>query len=240
MTGNSNHKHVQTPTQAHYKILVVDDDPDIVELLQYNLAREGYDVAQAENGKKAIEVAHTFKPNVILMDVMMPVLDGIAACRQLREEQDFRQTHIIFLTARSEEFSEVAAFDAGADDFITKPIKPRALLSRLAAYARRDAQQEEQEQVIEIGGLRIDRTSFAVYKGEEKITLPKKEFELLSFLAATPNKVFTREELLNNVWGSDVYVIARTVDVHIRKVREKIGEDQIRTIKGVGYKFNTD
>ncbi|MBF8964707.1 response regulator transcription factor [Pontibacter sp. FD36] len=231
---------MQTPTQAHYKILVVDDDPDIVELLQYNLAREGYDVAQAENGKKAIEVAHTFKPNVILMDVMMPVLDGIAACRQLREEQDFRQTHIIFLTARSEEFSEVAAFDAGADDFITKPIKPRALLSRLAAYARRDAQQEEQEQVIEIGGLRIDRTSFAVYKGEEKITLPKKEFELLSFLAATPNKVFTREELLNNVWGSDVYVIARTVDVHIRKVREKIGEDQIRTIKGVGYKFNTD
>ncbi|MDO6389465.1 response regulator transcription factor [Pontibacter sp. BT731] len=231
---------MQTPNQAQYKILVVDDDPDIIELLQYNLAREGYDVAQAENGKKAIEVAHAFKPDVILMDVMMPVLDGIAACRQLREEQDFRQTHIIFLTARSEEFSEVAAFDAGADDFITKPIKPRALLSRLAAYARRDAQQEEQEQVIEIGGLRIDRTSFAVYKGEEKITLPKKEFELLAFLAATPNKVFTREELLNNVWGSDVYVIARTVDVHIRKVREKIGDDQIRTIKGVGYKFNTD
>jgi two-component system, OmpR family, alkaline phosphatase synthesis response regulator PhoP len=238
--GEPNPKDVQTPNQAQYKILVVDDDPDIVELLQYNLAREGYDVAQAENGKKAIEVAHAFKPDVILMDVMMPVLDGIAACRQLREEQDFRQTHIIFLTARSEEFSEVAAFDAGADDFITKPIKPRALLSRLAAYARRDAQQEEQEQVIEIGGLRIDRTSFAVYKGEEKITLPKKEFELLAFLAATPNKVFTREELLNNVWGSDVYVIARTVDVHIRKVREKIGDDQIRTIKGVGYKFNTD
>jgi two-component system, OmpR family, alkaline phosphatase synthesis response regulator PhoP len=231
---------VQTPIHPHYKILVVDDDPDIVELLQYNLTREGYHVDQAENGKKAIEVAHTFKPNVILMDVMMPVLDGIAACRQLREEPDFRHTHIIFLTARSEEFSEVAAFDAGADDFITKPIKPRALLSRLAAYARRDAQQEEQEQVIEIGGLRIDRTSFAVYKGDEKITLPKKEFELLAFLAATPNKVFTREELLNNVWGSDVYVIARTVDVHIRKVREKIGEDHIRTIKGVGYKFNTD
>lgn len=231
---------MQTSTQAQYKILVVDDDPDIVELLQYNLAREGYHVAQAENGKKAIEVAHTFKPHVILMDVMMPVLDGIAACRQLREDQDFRQTHIIFLTARSEEFSEVAAFDAGADDFITKPIKPRALLSRLAAYARRDAQQEEQEQVIDIDGLRIDRTSFAVYKGQDKITLPKKEFELLAFLAATPNKVFTREELLNNVWGNDVYVIARTVDVHIRKVREKIGEDHIKTIKGVGYKFNTD
>ncbi|MFD2246136.1 response regulator transcription factor [Pontibacter ruber] len=227
-------------TASNYRILVVDDDPDIVELLHYNLTREGYEVAQAENGKKAIEVAQAFKPNVILMDVMMPVLDGIAACRQLREMNEFRSTHIIFLTARSEEFSEVAAFDAGADDFITKPIKPRALLSRLAAFARRDSQQEAEEKIIDIGGLRIDRTSFAVYKGEDKITLPKKEFELLAFLAATPNKVFSREELLNNVWGSDVYVIARTVDVHIRKVREKIGEDNIKTIKGVGYKFNTD
>lgn len=227
-------------TASNYKILVVDDDPDIVELLQYNLAREGYEVALADNGKKAIEAAQAFKPDVILMDVMMPVLDGIAACRQLREMSEFRHTHIIFLTARAEEFSEVAAFEAGADDFITKPIKPRALLSRLAAFTRRDAQQEEQDQVIEIGNLRIDRTSFAVYKDQEKITLPKKEFELLAFLAATPNKVFTREELLNNVWGNDVYVIARTVDVHIRKVREKIGEENIRTIKGVGYKFNTD
>lgn len=227
-------------TTANYKILVVDDDPDIVELLQYNLTREGYDVAQADNGKKALEVAQSFKPEIILLDVMMPVMDGIDACRHLREMNDFRNTHIIFLTARAEEFSEVAAFDAGADDFITKPIKPRALLSRLAAFTRRDLLQEEQEQVIEIAGLRIDRTSFAVYKGEDKITLPKKEFELLAFLAATPNKVFSREELLNNIWGSDVYVIARTVDVHIRKVREKIGEDNIRTIKGVGYKFNTD
>jgi two-component system, OmpR family, alkaline phosphatase synthesis response regulator PhoP len=225
---------------SNYKVLVVDDDPDIVELLQYNLTREGYDVSVAENGKKAIEVAQATKPDVILMDVMMPVLDGIAACRQLREMNDFRHTHIIFLTARAEEFSEVAAFDAGADDFITKPIKPRALLSRLAAFMRRDAQQEEQDQIIEIGGLRIDRSSFAVFKGDKKITLPKKEFELLSFLAATPNKVFSREELLNNIWGNDVYVIARTVDVHIRKVREKIGEENIKTIKGVGYRFNTD
>lgn len=227
-------------TASNYKILVVDDDPDIVELLQYNLTREGYDVITADNGKKAIDVAVQAKPDVILMDVMMPVLDGIAACRQLRDMGDFRNTHVIFLTARSEEFSEVAAFEAGADDFITKPIKPRALLSRLAAFARRDAQQEEQDQVIEINDLRIDRTSFAVYKEEQKITLPKKEFELLAFLAATPNKVFSREELLNNVWGNDVYVIARTVDVHIRKVREKIGEGNIKTIKGVGYKFNTD
>ncbi|MCJ8163947.1 response regulator transcription factor [Pontibacter sp. E15-1] len=209
-------------------------------MLQYNLTREGYDVSEAENGKQAVAVAQSVKPDIILMDVMMPVLDGIAACRQLRELEEFRNTHIIFLTARSEEFSEVAAFEAGADDFITKPIKPRALLSRLAAYTRRDALQEEENQVIEIGDLRIDRTSFAVYKGDAKITLPKKEFELLSFLAATPNKVYTREELLNNVWGNDVYVIARTVDVHVRKVREKIGEENIKTIKGVGYKFNND
>ncbi|MDQ4139378.1 MAG: response regulator transcription factor [Bacteroidota bacterium] len=221
--------------------MVVDDDPDITELLQYNLAKEGYEVASAENGKEALDTAAKFNPDIILMDVMMPVMDGITACRQLREKPEFRDTYILFLTARSEEFSEIAAFDAGADDFITKPIKPRALLSRLAAHVRRDNQQTSDEhQIIEIGNIRIDRTSFSVYKGDERITLPKKEFELLSFLAATPNKVFNREELLNNVWGTDVYVIARTVDVHIRKVREKIGEDHIKTIKGVGYKFNTD
>ncbi len=211
-----------------------------MELLQYNLTREGYEVSTADNGKKAVEMAKQVKPDIILLDVMMPVMDGITACRQLREQEEFRQTHIIFLTARSEEFSEVAAFEAGADDFITKPIKPRALLSRLAAFARREAQLEGQDKVIEAGDLKIDRTSFAVYKGDEKITLPKKEFELLAFLAATPNKVFTREELLSNIWGNDVYVIARTVDVHVRKVREKVGEGNIKTIKGVGYKFNTD
>ncbi len=224
-----------------YKVLVVDDDPDITELLQYNLEKEGYEVATAENGKEALESAVKFNPDIILMDVMMPVMDGISACRQLREKPEFRETYILFLTARSEEFSEIAAFDAGADDFITKPIKPRALISRLAAHVRRDNQQTgEENKVIQVGNIRIDRTSFSVFKNDERITLPKKEFELLSFLAATPNKVFNREELLNNVWGTDVYVIARTVDVHIRKVREKIGEDHIKTIKGVGYKFNTD
>ncbi|RNI26034.1 response regulator transcription factor [Rufibacter latericius] len=228
-------------TSAKYKILVVDDDPDIVELLQYNLEKEGYEVAHAQNGQVALDTARKFTPDIILLDVMMPVMDGITACRQLRENPKFKDTHILFLTARSEEFSEVAAFDAGADDFIVKPIKPRALISRLAAYKRRDISQgTDQVPVIEIAGLRIDRTSFIVHKGEQKITLPKKEFELLSFLATTPNKVFSRDELLNNVWGNDVFVIARTVDVHIRKVREKIGEDQIKTIKGVGYKFNTD
>ena len=228
-------------TTPNYKILVVDDDPDIVELLQYNLTRENYEVASAENGQVAITTALTFKPDIILMDVMMPLMDGITACRRLRELPDFKETFIIFLTARSEEFSEVAAFEAGADDFINKPIKPRALLSRLAAYVRRDASQSpEANEVIQAGNLRIDRTSFSVFKNDEKITLPKKEFELLAFLATTPDKVFNREELLNNIWGTDVFVIARTVDVHIRKVREKIGEEHIKTIKGVGYKFNRD
>jgi two-component system, OmpR family, alkaline phosphatase synthesis response regulator PhoP len=231
----------QVQTTTHYKILVVDDDPDIVELLQYNLTKENYEVASAENGKAAIKTALAFKPDIILMDVMMPVMDGITACRQLRELPEFKETFIIFLTARSEEFSEVAAFEAGADDFINKPIKPRALLSRLAAYVRRDTHHApDLNEVIEVGNLRIDRTSFSVFRNDEKITLPKKEFELLAFLATTPNKVFNREELLNNIWGTDVFVIARTVDVHIRKVREKIGEDHIKTIKGVGYKFNTD
>lgn len=226
---------------TRYKILVVDDDADIAELLQYNLTKEGYEVAQAENGKEALKVALTFNPDVILLDVMMPVMDGITACRHLRELPEFRDTFIIFLTARSEEFSEVAAFEAGADDFITKPIKPRALLSRLAAFVRRDSHQApDTKEVIQVGNIKIDRTSFSVFRDEERITLPKKEFELLAFLANTPDKVFNREELLNNIWGTDVYVIARTVDVHIRKVREKIGEEHIKTIKGVGYKFNTD
>lgn len=228
-------------TGGNYKVLLVDDDPDIIELLQYNLTKEGFEVASAENGKKAIETANLFNPDIILLDVMMPVMDGIAACRALREQKKFKDTYILFLTARSEEFSEVAAFEAGADDFITKPIKPRALMSRLAAYVRRDNLQNPTDlPEIEIGNLRIDRTSFTVHKGNQKITLPKKEFELLAFLATTPNKVFSREELLNNVWGNDVFVIARTVDVHIRKVREKIGEENIKTIKGVGYKFNND
>ncbi|MBT2556221.1 response regulator transcription factor [Hymenobacter sp. ISL-91] len=223
-----------------YKILVVDDDPDIVELLEYNLRKEGYTVASATDGYQALEIALEFSPDIVLLDVMMPHLDGIAACRQLREQPRFKDTYIIFLTARAEEFSEVAAFDAGADDFIAKPIKPRALLSRLAAYVRRDKEPQHVSDTIEINGLTIDRTGFAVYQDGRKITLPKKEFELLAFLAASPHKVFGREELLQNIWGSDVFVLARTVDVHVRKVREKVGDHHIQTIKGVGYKFNID
>lgn len=232
---------VQAPANPNaYKILVVDDDPDIVELLEYNLRKEGYAVASAPDGRKALEVAPQFGPDIILLDVMMPHLDGIATCRQLREMPKFKDTYIIFLTARAEEFSEVAAFEAGADDFIAKPIKPRALLSRLAAFVRRDRDPQSVQDTIEINGLKIDRTGFSVYQEGRKITLPKKEFELLAFLAATPHKVFGREELLQNIWGNDVFVLARTVDVHVRKVREKVGDHHIQTIKGVGYKFNTD
>ncbi len=227
------------------KILVVDDDPDIVELLTYNLEKEGYLTRTAVNGRQAVEVAQEFVPDVILLDVMMPVLDGIAACRLLRAVPALQSTYILFLTARSEEFSEVAAFEAGADDYLTKPIKPRALLSRLAAALRRERPAAvsapfSNVAVIEVGDIRIDRSAYTVTKDGRKLILPKKEFELLAFLAATPDRVFSRDELLNNIWGSDVFVLARTVDVHIRKVREKIGEENIRTIKGVGYKFNTD
>jgi two-component system alkaline phosphatase synthesis response regulator PhoP len=223
-----------------YKILVVDDDPDIVELLEFNLKKEGYLTASAGDGRRALAVAQEFVPDIILLDVMMPHLDGIATCRLLREQPRLKDTYIMILTARSEEFSEVAAFDAGADDFIAKPIKPRALLSRLAAVVRRDQDPHAGVEAIDINGLRIDRTAFAVYQEGKKITLPKKEFELLAFLAAAPHKVFSRDELLQNIWGNDVFVLARTVDVHVRKVREKVGDHHIQTIKGVGYKFNAD
>lgn len=234
-------QHSAASAASPYKILVVDDDPDIVELLEYNLRKEGYEVATAPDGRKALETAPQFGPDIILLDVMMPHLDGIAACRELRAMPRFKDTYILFLTARSEEFSEVAAFDAGADDYLSKPIKPRALMSRLAAVVRRDLEPTTpQSDVIDINGLRIDRTGFAVYQEGRKITLPKKEFELLAFLAASPHKVFGRDELLQNIWGNDVFVLARTVDVHVRKVREKVGEHHIQTIKGVGYKFNAD
>lgn len=225
---------------APYKILVVDDDPDIVELLEFNLKKEGYTTTSAGDGRRALAVAQDFAPDIILLDVMMPQLDGIATCRLLREQPRLKDAYIIVLTARSEEFSEVAAFEAGADDFIAKPIKPRALLSRLAAVVRRDQEPGTEVEAIDINGLRIDRTAFAVYQDGKKITLPKKEFELLAFLAATPHKVFSRDELLQNIWGNDVFVLARTVDVHVRKVREKVGDHHIQTIKGVGYKFNAD
>ncbi|MBL6445466.1 response regulator transcription factor [Fulvivirga sp. 29W222] len=223
--------------QGH-KVLVVDDEEAILELLKYNLEKQGYEVKTALDGIKGVEIAKRFKPDLILLDIMMPRQDGVETCRQLREIPDISGTFIIFLTARSEEYSEVAAFDVGADDYITKPIKPRALMSRINAFFRRDTKKKEVTNQISIGDLVIDRTSYTVQMKGNEVSLPKKEFELLYFLAQNPNKVFDRDELLQNIWGSDVYVLARTVDVHIRKVREKIGDDYIKTIKGVGYKFS--
>ncbi|MTI21055.1 response regulator transcription factor [Fulvivirga sp. RKSG066] len=220
------------------KVLVVDDEEAILELLKYNLEKQGYEVKTALDGIKAVEIAKTFHPELILLDIMMPKQDGVETCRQLREIPELAGTFIIFLTARSEEYSEVAAFDVGADDYITKPIKPRALMSRISALFRRDSKKKTVTNQINIGDLIIDRSSYTIKTDKKEISLPKKEFELLYFLAQNPNKVFGRDELLQNIWGSDVYVLARTVDVHIRKVREKIGEEYIKTVKGVGYKFS--
>lgn len=221
-----------------YKVLVVDDEESILELLKYNLQKEGYDVKVASNGLAGIDLARKFKPDVVLLDVMMPLMDGVEACRKLRGMADLANTYIVFLTARSEEYTEVKAFDAGADDYITKPIKPQALMSRLQSLLRRDSKGKFTSDMISVGGIVIDRASYTVRLDEKKISLPKKEFELLYFLAQYPNKVFTRDELLQHIWGTEVYVLARTVDVHVRKVREKIGDDYIATVKGVGYKFN--
>lgn len=224
--------------KPHQKVLVVDDEEAILELLKYNLEKQGYDVKTAIDGERGVELAKKYKPDLILLDIMMPKQDGVETCRQIREIPDLAQTFIIFLTARSEEYSEVAAFDVGADDYITKPIKPRALMSRISALFRRDSKKKPVTNQITIGDMVIDRSSYTIRKDDEEITLPKKEFELLYFLAQNPNKVYGRDELLQNIWGSDVYVLARTVDVHIRKVREKIGDNYIKTVKGVGYKFN--
>ncbi|NQZ76966.1 MAG: response regulator transcription factor [Ekhidna sp.] len=224
--------------KTNQKILVVDDEKDILELLKYNLSKEGYEVKTASDGIKGVEIAKSFLPDLILLDIMMPKQDGVETCRQIREQPEMANTFVIFLTARSEEYSEVAAFDMGADDYITKPIKPRALVSRINALFRRESKKKKESNTINIGELIVDRTSYTVQNGDQKISLPKKEFELLYFLAQNPGKVYSRDELLQNIWGTDVYVLARTVDVHIRKVREKIGNEYITTVKGVGYKFD--
>ncbi len=221
------------------KILLVDDDPDILELLEYNLAKENYQLAKAFDGKEALEIAQIFKPALIIMDVMMPIMDGIETARKIKMMPELKNTLILFLTARGEEFTEVAAFDAGAHDYIIKPIKPRALVSRINALLKRETTEETQD-IIEIGGLVINRTQYAATFEGRALILPKKEFELLSYLAKNPNKVFNRDELLEKVWGADVYVVERTVDVHIRKLREKIPEHYIKNLKGVGYLFSTE
>lgn len=221
-----------------HKVLVVDDEESILELLKYNLEKGGYDVRTAIDGQTAVDMAKRFLPELVLLDIMMPKMDGVETCRLLRATPELQNTYIVFLTARSEEYSEVAAFDVGADDYITKPIKPRALMSRIAALFRRESKKKGSSAQIKMGDLLIDRTSYTIRLKDKEISLPKKEFELLFFLAQNPNKVFSRDDLLQNIWGADVYVLARTVDVHIRKVREKIGDDYITTVKGVGYKFH--
>ena len=220
------------------KVLVVDDEEPILELLRYNLEKQGYDVRIASDGFTGVEIAKKFHPDLVLLDIMMPKMDGVETCRLIRAIPELQNTFIVFLTARAEEYSEVAAFDVGADDYITKPIKPRALMSRISALFRRDSKKKNSSSQLTLGNLVIDRTSYTVKVNGKEMSLPKKEFELIFFLAQNPNKVFSRDDLLQNIWGSDVYVLARTVDVHIRKVREKIGEDYITTVKGVGYKFN--
>jgi len=226
-------------SKGGYKVLVVDDEEDILELLKYNLQKEGFDVKTASNGIKAVDIAKSYIPDLVVLDIMMPNQDGVETCRQLREIPDLQHSYILFLTARAEEYSEIAAFDVGADDYIVKPIKPRALMSRITALFRRKRSDKVQKSTIKVKDLVIDKSSYTVTQKDKNITLPKKEFELLFYLAQNPNKVHTRDELLQNIWGSDVYVLARTVDVHIRKVREKIGEGYISTLKGVGYKFET-
>ena len=220
-------------------IMVVDDQDEIRGFIKEMLEKKGHKVFVARNGKEAIDKSRKFHPDIILMDVMMPNMDGIEACRQIKESTNEIDPYVIFLTARAEEYTEVAAFDVGADDYIVKPIKPRALMSRISALFRRKRSGKNEKSTIKINDLVIDKSSYTVTCKDKNITLPKKEFELLFYLAQNPNKVHTRDELLLNIWGSDVYVLARTVDVHIRKVREKIGEGYISTLKGVGYKFET-
>lgn len=220
------------------KILIVDDEQDILELIRHVLNKEGFEVYVAANGVQAIEQTRKVKPDLILMDVMMPVMDGMEACRQLKEDPDTSGIAIVFLTARSEEFAELAGFEAGADDYISKPIRPRVLLSRLKAILRRkNAIQSNPSEALDFGNLKIDRERFVVEYNGKTLQFPRKEFELLSFLASRPGRVFSRDEILENVWGNEVLVVDRTIDVHVRKIREKLDEKFIYTVKGVGYKF---
>jgi two-component system alkaline phosphatase synthesis response regulator PhoP len=220
------------------KILIVDDEPDILELVEYNLKKEGYQVFTASNGQEGIALAKKVQPDLIVLDIMMPKMDGIEACRLMRAIPEFKNTFMVFLTARSEEYSEIAGFNVGADDYIAKPIKPRALVSRINAILRRNSSSEDvSDNKIEIGDLVIDREAYLVFQAGEKIVLAKKEFELLYLLASKPGKVYTRESILKNIWEDSVVVTNRTIDVHIRKVREKLGENYVSTVKGVGYKF---
>lgn len=220
------------------RILLVDDEEDILEIIGYNLEQEGFEVLTAKNGKQAIKIAKKAQPQLIIMDVMMPEIDGIEACERIRAIPELSQTIITFLTARGEDYSQLAGFEAGADDYITKPIKPKLLISKIKALLRRlPSYERNNEDILYFNNLIINRVEYTITMNGNEILLPKKEFELLSLLASLPNKVFKREEILEKVWGNDVVVGGRTIDVHIRKLREKIGDDYFKTVKGVGYKF---
>ncbi len=222
--------------KSKIKILLVDDEPDILEILSFNLSNEGYQIYTAENGKEALKVADQYMPHLIILDVMMPVMDGIEACERLRMDKRFQNTIIMFLSARGEDYSHVAAFESGADDYVTKPIKPRILNSKVKALLRR-LLNEENDGNISFPNMVIDVEEYKVTYKDREIVLPRKEFELLYLLASKPGKVHKRQKIMEAVWGSDVVVGDRTIDVHIRKLREKIGEDYFKTVKGVGYKF---
>jgi len=220
------------------KILLVDDEPDILEIVGYNLLQEGYQIVTAANGREAVATAKSELPQLIIMDVMMPEMDGMEACESIRKIPELSNVIIAFLTARNEDYSQVAGFDAGADDYINKPIKPKLLVSKVKALLRRLKSEEKQNsETLNVGGIEINREEYKIIKDDIEIVLPRKEFELFYLLASKPGKVFKREEILDKVWGNDVIVGGRTIDVHIRKLREKIGDDFFKTIKGVGYKF---
>ena len=219
------------------KILLVDDEKDILEIVGYNLTQEGYQIFMASNGKEAIIKAKKELPQLIILDVMMPEMDGIEACENIRKIPELQDTIITFLTARSEDYSQVAGFDAGADDYIAKPIKPKVLVSKVKALLRRLKSETKPNSTLTVGNIEINREEYKIINSGKEIVLPRKEFELFYLLATKPGKVFTREEILDKVWGNEVVVGGRTIDVHIRKLREKIGDDFFKTIKGVGYKI---
>ena len=221
------------------KVLVVDDDPDIVEILKYNLKNSGYSVKSAGNGVEAIKKAKKFIPDIILMDVMMPEMSGIEACEEIKNIDQLSQAIIIFLSARSEDYTQISAYDAGADDYISKPVKPKILLKKISNIAKKINSEKNAPKTIDLGSIKINKEEYVVIKDKKEILLPRKEFELLFLLATKPEKVFTREEIMNKVWGTQVVVGDRTIDVHVRKLREKIGEKHIKTFKGVGYKFKS-
>ncbi len=225
-------------TNKNIKILLVDDEPDILEIVGFHLQKVGYQIFKAKDGNEAVEKAKALEPHLILLDIMMPNMDGIEACEKIRAIKGLENILIVFFTARGEDYSQVAGFDAGADDYITKPIKPKVLISKVKALLRRlNSEKKEEKRILQFDNFTINKDEYFVEKNDTKIILPRKEFELLSLMAGTPNKVFNRDDILNTVWGQDVVVGGRTIDVHIRKLREKIGDEYIQTIKGVGYKF---